>query len=765
MRCVCPGAFRPAGRLLGRSFKTSCMVQFLDGHNHGARDALRDVFGSDVFRPREGLSLSEARTLTYQRMREFTSSHLVSVREAVAEPTKVFAACELAGMVDGAVAHSIVSQFVLFGGTLLKLGSASTCADSADNPLAEEALDSFRTVGGWALGELGAGPHAGDIETTATYDRKTGTFILHTPTPAGVKMWVPGAASSADTCVVFATLVLPSGVQEGVHAFAVRIRQPAPDKTTPEENRLTPRAWEPVRGVELRDVGRCTGIDGVDLGSMRFDRMRVPRSALLGATAHVASDGTFTTTVPVAGDDVRKRRRFHVATEQLLSARLCVAATCLGATKAALVGAVRYAATPRASGGPPGTDGSFLAGRLAQRALMPTLATTYCLSIGLAHAQRRFEAIVAQHVEPTVSAGGDWPFPAPAPAPAPPPTSSLVTSHDQPTPPGECLRSDGVAPGLPTLLSERTDDAYDEAMRLGCMLKPLVSWHAERAVAVCREWTGGDGLLRMNRLAHAAAVAHGGVASDGDNALLFAKVTKDLIARTPRRAMTRYAAVSKLLAHTPHPLQGAARRALTRVASPAPRDDEWDIDADASACRPVAGDVVDPAWAAQVFRRREIVALCGLAWRLNQGEQHSVPAATLWAVQEADAIQRVARLHVERFVLRAMDAAITTAAASNDAAVRNLERTLREVRAMFALTRIAADFGPLVSEGVLSGSEWGTLDPAIGRLASTLAQKAGELVNGFGIPEKMLHAPIAGNWVRVHVSEEFDDPDAPRYVV
>ena len=114
--------------------------------------------------------------------------------------------------------------------------------------------DRYRTLtceitGAYAQTELGHGSNVRGIETTATFDKATQTFILHSPTLTSMKFW-PSSMVSATHAVVYAQLVI-EGKGYGRHVFMVQLR---------DEN------LKPLPGIEVGDVGTKLGELSVDIG-------------------------------------------------------------------------------------------------------------------------------------------------------------------------------------------------------------------------------------------------------------------------------------------------------------------------------------------------------------------------------------------------------------------------------------------------------------------------------------------------------------------
>jgi acyl-CoA oxidase len=200
------------------------MARLIDEHNFETREKCRKLFKEKLFRPRYNMTLPQERQLAYDRLKRLCDAKLFSVRDFWTNPRNIFTAHEMAAQVDASFATKLTVQFNLFGGTVLKLGT------ERHHKGLLEAIDRFQQVGCFGLTELGYGNNAVEMETTATYDKKSNTFLIDTPSTKAQKYWITNGAIHAHWCVVFARMLLPSStsksgvVDEGIHGFLVQIR-------------------------------------------------------------------------------------------------------------------------------------------------------------------------------------------------------------------------------------------------------------------------------------------------------------------------------------------------------------------------------------------------------------------------------------------------------------------------------------------------------------------------------------------------------------
>ncbi|MFT6993523.1 MAG: acyl-CoA oxidase [Maribacter sp.] len=216
--------------------------------------------------------------------------------------------------INGSLTIKFGVQFGLFGGSIQKLGTKK----HHDTYLGQ--TGKAELLGCFAMTETGHGSNVRGIKTTATYDQRTDSLIIHTPGKTDNKEYI-GNALHATMASVFAQLIV-NGENEGVHAILVPLRDTS-HNTLP--------------GITIEDNGYKLGLNGVDNGKIWFHQVQVPRENLLNKYGDITPDGTY------ESDIKTPNKRFFTMLGTLVGGRICVARAGLGGAKMALAVAIKHA--------------------------------------------------------------------------------------------------------------------------------------------------------------------------------------------------------------------------------------------------------------------------------------------------------------------------------------------------------------------------------------------------------------------------------------
>lgn len=279
-----------------------------------------------------------------------------------ADMAKYFTIMETLSYHDLSMVIKFGVQFGLFGMSVYFLGTEKHHRKYL------RSIGSLELPGCFAMTETGHGSNVRGIETTATYDHATRTFVIHTPTLLDQKEFIGNAACHARMATVFTKLIV-SGKDYGVGAVLVPLRD-KDGKTLP--------------GIIIEDCGRKMGLNGVDNGKIRFDHVSVPYENMLDRFARVTDEGKFDS--PISSDN----RRFFTMLGTLVGGRIGIPRAGLSAAKSGLTIAVRYADGRRQFGPEGGSEVPILNYRTHQRRLMPLLANAYALHFALRYLTERF---------------------------------------------------------------------------------------------------------------------------------------------------------------------------------------------------------------------------------------------------------------------------------------------------------------------------------------------------------------------------------------
>ncbi|MDX6183606.1 acyl-CoA dehydrogenase [Flavobacterium sp. Fl-77] len=253
-------------------------------------------------------------------------------------------------------------QFGLWGMSVQSLGTEKHYAKYLND------IGTLKLPGCFAMTETHHGSNVKGLETTATYNHKDQTFTIHTPHEKAQKEYIGNAAVHGQMATVFAKLIVDDH-DYGVNAFIVPLRDA-------EGNTLS--------GITIGDCGHKMGLNGVDNGTISFDKVIIPKENMLDRFASVNDKGEFESPIP------SDNRRFFTMLGTLVGGRIGIPRSALAAAKSGLTITIRYSDLRRQFGPEGGSEVPILNYRMHQRRLLPHLAKTYAVHFALQYLTKRF---------------------------------------------------------------------------------------------------------------------------------------------------------------------------------------------------------------------------------------------------------------------------------------------------------------------------------------------------------------------------------------
>ena len=529
--------------------------------------------------------------------------------------------------VDGSLTIKFGVQFGLFGGSIQKLGTKKH-QDEYLKPTGTADL-----LGCFAMTETGHGSNVRGIKTTATYDKKTDSIIIHTPGKNDNKEYI-GNALHAKMASVFAQLIV-DGKNEGVHAILVPLRN---------ENHET------LPGITVEDNGYKLGLNGVDNGKIWFNQVSVPRGNLLNKYGDITEDGSYHSDIKNAN------KRFFTMLGTLIGGRICVARAGVGGAKMALAVAIKYALKRRQFNDSIKVQEDLLMDYPShQLRLTPLVANAYVYHIAL----DKMMEVYCDETQP--------------------------------------------------------DKRKVETQVAG--LKSIITWYANDAIQECREACGGKGYLIENRIADLKGDVDIFTTFEGDNTVLMQLAAKGVLSDFKAEFNSAgFASVLKILG-----IQISDK--LTTI-------------------NPVYSNKVDkdhlynPKFHKHAFDYRTRRLTYTLAMRIRDYIKKGVPSYQAFLKVQTHLLALGKAYSCELAYTIFSDFVATIENEKN----RQLFEKLGTLHALHAISNDASWF---LEQGYIGSSKSKAIRLRVERLCTELRPHIGVLVDGFGIPEHCMTAPIA----------------------
>ena len=253
---------------------------------------------------------------------------------------------------------------------------------------------------------------------------------------------------------------------------------------------------------------------------------------------------------------------------------------------------------------------------------------------------------------------------------------------------------------------------------LAAGLKAFTTWNATQVIQTCRETCGGEGYLAVNRLAALKADTDVYTTFEGDNTVLMQLVAKNLLTEFNEKLKgMRPSQITAFIAN--HALTTIVRRSPTVVLNTLNshlRNVKFQLDI------LQFRETTILFHAAQTFRRLTLKKKLDLfsAFSLMQRE-----------------LLDLSRAYIDCVVLQQF---AKTVEAVTD---QPLRVALKRLCDLFALSRIERDKGWFLENGALRAVKSRAITRLVDELCQEIRHDAVHYVDGFGIPDSCLAAPIA----------------------
>ena len=236
----------------------------------------------------------------------------------------------------------------------------------------------------------------------------------------------------------------------------------------------------------------------------------------------------------------------------------------------------------------------------------------------------------------------------------------------------------------------------DDIVKLCCVIKPLISWNCENTATICRERCGGQGYLSCNRLGQIIGFSHAAITAEGDNRVLMQKVAKELLA-------------------------------LGNVELKEKRDD-------ITSFQPSLGSLGYLLHARYATLQNRLL---GKVLVLDKSEVFDV-----WMKEESDLVQATSEAFGEDFVFQ--QTLTTLSKLFNDLS----RQVITSIASLYALECIKKNLSWYIIEGIMDSQAASFIEKHIERHCVKLVPHVPTLLNAFEIPEKLMHTPIAEDWIK-----------------
>lgn len=238
-----------------------------------------------------------------------------------------------------------------------------------------------------------------------------------------------------------------------------------------------------------------------------------------------------------------------------------------------------------------------------------------------------------------------------------------------------------------------------------CVIKAMASWHANDVANVARERCGGQGYLACNRLGEGIMGAHAGMTVEGDNRVLMQKVTKELLDEMALPSLVFDRASSYL-----PQIQRLAFNKQTYL---------------------------------KLFDARKKRLLTQLAIKMQAVKVRKGSIYDEWMQRQSSLVQETAEAFGDCLLLESFAKAVA----------ETKHPALEKAFHLYALSTLEKHALWYCQEGFFRVSWSKKIQKKIEEYSKVCFQARAELLTAFGIPEHMVHAPIAKDWEKYNETD------------
>jgi len=250
-----------------------------------------------------------------------------------------------------------------------------------------------------------------------------------------------------------------------------------------------------------------------------------------------------------------------------------------------------------------------------------------------------------------------------------------------------------------------------------CAIKPSASWHLGRVVTTSRERCGGQGYLSASRIGTYFGSAHAGQTAEGDNSVLMQKVAKEHLGLFKPHKDTPPAILDlEEVSHIEYLFKARENLQYTELRK---------------------------KMASAMVYTKVGKKMPGILKPIGDKLQEKGIFAT-WMLQEQDLIQSFAKSYADRIVAEAFSETVEGKYGEVDSSLHPVLHKLRHLHLLFAVEQ---DLSTFLAAGLMTPSQAEQALEINRRLCAEIAPYSLAIVESFGLPEEMLMAPIASDWI------------------